>query len=149
VIQEFSNITVTDGQLTLVLGQNIPAIAAIEVIYHGVPPFTYRINGVGWAADNYWWGGISSPVYYPTPNDILNTTDDALYQVQRGWDFTYTPFTYHFPVPSGNYNVPLHVAELYFGVPGRGSAGAGQHVFDVLMEGIIKLDNFDLTSYAR
>ncbi len=108
------------------------------------PPLTntYRVNAGGgaytggagqvWAADNRFSGGNTSG----TGAAIANTTDDPLYQSER-----YGDFSYNFPVSNGSYTVTLKFAEIYWG-------GPGQRVFDVLIEGALVLDNFDVFAAA-
>lgn len=73
--------------------------------------------------------------------DIAGTTDDLLYQTERyGPDFTYT-----FPVPNGDYTVRIHFAELYWGPGGAGgSGGVGSRVFDIYINGQLRLQNYDI-----
>jgi hypothetical protein len=115
------------------------------------PPVTvYRVNSNGalytdgdgevWEADNYFTGGS---IYANGGQAIANTTDDALYQGER-----YGNFSYNFPVSNGDYTVELHFAEIYFGVPGGGSAGGvGSRVFNVNIEGgAEELTNYDIVA---
>ncbi|GGK67992.1 hypothetical protein GCM10011405_14940 [Rufibacter glacialis] len=100
----------------------------------------YRLNSGGGAistslgdfsADQYYASGGT----YTTGNGIANTTDDALYQSERyGWGQT---LSYAIPVASGQYRVVLHFAEIYF-------QNLGQRVFDVNLEGVKVLDNYDI-----
>ncbi|WP_062545193.1 malectin domain-containing carbohydrate-binding protein [Rufibacter tibetensis] len=100
----------------------------------------YRINaGSGalstsigaFSADQYFSGGAT----HATGDPISNTTDDALYQSER---WASGSLSYAMPVASGQYKVVLHFAEIYF-------QSAGQRVFDVFIEGVKVLDNYDIT----
>ena len=71
-----------------------------------------------------------------TRDPIANTNDDALYQSGRTGTFSY-----RFDVPNGLYDVILHFAEIYH-------TAAGKRSFDVLIEGALVLDNFDVYAAA-
>ena len=96
-----------------------------------------RINaggsGVGeWLADEGWVGtntGVGS-----TPETILLAGDvpQAVYQTRR-WGRT---LAYDLDVPDGTYDVRLHFAEWSY-------AAAGRRVFDVAIEGVPVLADFD------
>jgi len=112
----------------------------------------YRINaggdevifdGLTWAADSFFNGGKVTDL----PSDITNS-NNPIYEVERSStaDET-TGFTYAFPVDAGSYTVRLHFAEIWFtNIGGRGPAGEGQRVFDVLIEGNTVLDEYDITA---
>lgn len=57
-----------------------------------------------WADDNFFTGGST---YSVSSVAIANTADDELYQSIR-----LGPCSYSIPVPEGNYEVVLHLAEL-------------------------------------
>ncbi len=88
-------------------------------------------------ADQYSSGGQ----LFGNTVSIAGTTDDELYQTER-----YGSFSYEIPVPaSGAYDIRLHFAELYFGMPGSGSGGGeGSRVFNVTIEGVEVLTDFDI-----
>ncbi len=110
----------------------------------------YRVNSNGssytdadanqWIADNYFTGGS---VFAKVGQAIENTTDDVLYEAER-----FGNFSYDFPLANGDYTVELHFAEIYFGLPGGGSAGGvGSRVFDVNIEGgPQELTNYDIVA---
>ncbi|MGH9464107.1 MAG: malectin domain-containing carbohydrate-binding protein, partial [Thermoanaerobaculia bacterium] len=71
-------------------------------------------------------------------SDILGTEDDALYQSARAG----ATFGYAFErLPVGRYEVVLHFTEAAANAP-------GQRLFDVLAEGQVVLDNFDIYAAA-
>ncbi|CAN0461937.1 unnamed protein product, partial [Laminaria digitata] len=80
---------------------------------------------------------------YSNAIPIGNTANDAIYQTER-----FGNFTYNIPVPeSGVYDIRLHFAELYWGLPGGGSSGGiGTRVFNVTIEGNPVLTDFDILS---
>ncbi|RYY88350.1 MAG: choice-of-anchor D domain-containing protein [Chitinophagaceae bacterium] len=102
----------------------------------------YRINAGGTAVSNSIGEFAADQYYYPAPgttnsvtNAINNTADDAMYQNERYG----REFDYNFPVANGQYKVVLHFAELYW-------TTAGNRAFDVLIEGVRKLDNYDIVA---
>ncbi|WP_171036562.1 ELWxxDGT repeat protein [Dyadobacter sediminis] len=113
---------------------------------------TMRINAGGaaftasgerqFSADQY-YEGIDRTSSVAT-GDILNTTDDVLYRSGR----CSPSFSYTIPVPDGSMNVILHFAEIWYGVPGKGTGGAGKRQFNVTVEGSRKLTNFDIFAAA-
>ncbi|QRR01357.1 malectin domain-containing carbohydrate-binding protein [Dyadobacter sandarakinus] len=111
-------------------------------------PSAIRINAGGgmvdasgnrtFAADQYYAG--TDRVSSVGNVQILNTTDDALYQNER----SAAAFSYKIPVQNGRVNVVLHFAEIWFGVPGRGAGGSGKRRFHVEIEGARRLTNYDI-----
>lgn len=89
-------------------------------------------------ADAY-FGGTDRVSSLPSGN-ILNTTDDVLYRTER----SAPAFNYSIPVQNGTVEVVLHFAEIWFGVPGRGTGGANRRKFHVNIEGVRKLTNYDI-----
>ncbi|QRR00788.1 malectin domain-containing carbohydrate-binding protein [Dyadobacter sandarakinus] len=116
------------------------------------PGAVIRINAGGgavnasgdrsFAADRYYGG--TDRVRSIANLDILNTTDDALYQNER----SAASFHYSIPVPNGKTSVVLHFAEIWFGVPGKAVGQAGKRRFNVNIEGIRKLTNYDIFAKA-
>lgn len=91
---------------------------------------TYNFNSTTWSADQYFNSGNVAV----NAIDIANTDNDELYQTERF--STGSALIYEVPVSNGDYNVNLHFAEIYYGVPGPGSSGgAGSRVFNVDIEG--------------
>ncbi len=111
----------------------------------------YRVNcggstfndsfGKTWAADQAYgsgWGYQNGTVAVASTADILNTTDDKIYQTE-----TYgSGLTYKFAVSSaGNYKVRLLFAEIYYDT-------AAQRVFSVYIEGTKVINNLDIFTAA-
>ncbi|MFK7811732.1 MAG: PKD domain-containing protein, partial [Maribacter sp.] len=115
-----------------------PAGAGTIRINSGGP--TYTFNGVDWNLDQHFIGGAP----FENAVAIANTANDQLYQTER-FNSTGT-LTYEIPVVAGNYHVNLHFAELFFGLPGLGSAGGvGSRVFDINVEnGQVQIDDYDI-----
>jgi Malectin domain len=57
-----------------------------------------------WAADQFFTGGIG---FSDTSKEIANTLDDTIYQSERWGEFSY-----EIPVPTGNYEIIAHLAEM-------------------------------------
>jgi hypothetical protein len=57
-----------------------------------------------WSADNFYTGGTT---YSLSSIDIANTVDDPIYQSER-----LGLFSYSIPVPTGNYEIIIHLAEM-------------------------------------
>lgn len=151
-------ITITDP------GMLIPGIYSIEVsttdIFDGSTlhtlalvfnenSFEVNINSGGdelvfdtitYAEDAFFLGD-STPFTPDSIPEIDNTDDDELYVTERyGLNFGYA-----FEVDNATYKVTLHFVELYWGAPGLGSdGGAGDRVFDVLIEDVVEIDDYDI-----
>ncbi|WP_221392753.1 malectin domain-containing carbohydrate-binding protein [Dyadobacter sp. NIV53] len=117
------------------------------------PIASVRINSGGEAfttsddrtfgADQYFSGTTKTAAI--TPGDIQNTTDDELYRDARFG----SSFSYKIPVTNGRLNVVLHFAETYWGAGGRGGTnGLHRRHFNVDVEGIRKLTNYDIFASA-
>lgn len=122
--------SVTDGGVTIRLATGIenPAICGIEVLstMASVPvpapvPKAIRVNAGGgayadpsgniWEADDshkYYNGGTGT---WACPQTIANTSNPNLYCTYRWYNLA-QPYLYQIPVPSGNYQVRLHFAEV-------------------------------------
>jgi hypothetical protein len=96
-------------------------------------------TGQHWSADQPYttgsWGYAGGGTLN-TRDAIDGTTDDPLYQSGRNGKFSY-----RFDVPDGLYDITLHFAEINFKAQGR-------RIFDVRIEGILRLDNYDIWAAA-
>jgi hypothetical protein len=116
-----------------------PAAAATAVwrVAAGGPSFTDG-QGALWSADTQYNGGYAFAVTGVA--SISGTSDAGLYQAERYGDlFNTNNFTYNFPVPAGNYQLTLKFAETDFTAP-------GQRAFNVALNGVPVLSNFDIVS---
>lgn len=138
------NVNVQEGETTMVDIQ----LTALEE-----PENALRINSGGpalsvdeveWAADNSFEDGAT----YSNTVDIANTSNPELYQTERYANDA--SLTYEVAVENGTYNLDLHFAEIYFGLPGDGSAGGeGSRVFNIDIEnGQHHIDNYDIVVAA-
>ncbi|WP_150452599.1 PKD domain-containing protein, partial [Arenibacter lacus] len=89
----------------------------------------YNFNSFEWSEDQSFSGGSTL-----TNNmKIANTSNDQLYQTERY--ASSGTLIYNIPVTDGTYDLNLHFAEIYFGVPGPGSGGGeGSRVFNIEIE---------------
>jgi hypothetical protein len=99
-------------------------------------------GGVAWGAQQFGTGGKT----FANAVAIAGTTDDVLFQTE--YSTATGGIDYDIPVQNGDYTVRLHFAEIYFGAPGGGPGGNGRRVFDVFVEGSLRLDNFDIFQQA-
>ena len=89
---------------------------------------------------------FEADAYYYDGNAYTNSQVDLapLYQSERTAPNPYY-IRYNVPVPPGKYKLRLHFAEIYWRSPGgSGGGGVGTRVFDVLAEGRMLLENFDI-----
>ncbi len=129
----------TDQVTITVVGE--PATLFIN---SGGPAFTF--DNTEWIADDFFSSGITFEQIIP----IANTDNDQLYQSER-FKIGNNSLIYEIPVQfEGEYNVDLHFAELFFGLPGGGSSGGvGSRIFNVDIEnGQGQLTNYDIVSAA-
>ncbi|MEX2592749.1 MAG: malectin domain-containing carbohydrate-binding protein [Anditalea sp.] len=97
--------------------------------------------GATFEADQAFSGG--TPFTNTQITDIAGTTADALYRSER-----YGNFSYNVEVPSGDYLLRLHFAEIFFGATGGRAGGAGSRVFHVTGEEQPLLTDFDIYAAA-
>jgi len=130
-----------DGVLANAVYENVEVIGTAEEnedfslrINAGGPEVTYEGNV--YAEDQNFTGGK----VFSNPSAQVPT----LYQTERS---AFPPsFSYNIPLEDGDYNVILHFAEIYWGATDGGAAGVGKRVFDVVMEGITVLNNYDINA---
>lgn len=142
-------LTVEDGDgnqstTTVTITASNPSAADDILINSGGPALTF--DGDNWSADTNFIGGDIFEKIIP----IENTLNDELYQTER-YGPSGATVVYQIPVGvNGDYNVDLHFAELFFGLPGNGSAGGvGSRIFNVDIEnGQEQLTNYDIFEVA-
>ncbi|TXE07509.1 carbohydrate-binding protein [Gelidibacter salicanalis] len=103
---------------------------------------TVKVDSGLFEADNYVTGGKDG---FQTTSPINGTYNDELYQTERyGKSFSYT-----IPLPiAGEYDIRLHFAELHFGIGNR-PGGSGKRVFNVSIEGVQVLTDFDILDETK
>ncbi len=122
--------------------------AADLVRYARFDSFVFRLNaggpnftdsdGIVWIDDTPY---VNVAGTGNSPQPIAGTALDTLYQSERFDSGGAEPMTYRLPVGAGDYRVHLHFAEVFFTQP-------GERVFDVLLEGVPVLRNFDIVTEA-
>lgn len=161
---------VTGGQLSIIFSATLdaPTVNAVRVESFArgpthtptatptvtntpIPPYDVRVNAGGgqyidpqanvWLADKAYsagsWGYIGGSTY-ATGQPVANTDKGPLYQDERFWSGS---GGYKFDVPNGDYQVELRFAEIYYSY-------AGARQFDVSIEGVRVLDDFDVLAAA-
>jgi ELWxxDGT repeat protein len=144
--QETFRVTVSDGTLNVAFlkgAADNPAVKAIEVLpadyallINAGGPAVLEQTGNRFSPDGYYAGGHVTeinPAY-----EVENTGDDALYRDGRVGN----AFSYGLPTGDGTFDVTLHFAETYWGV--REDGGAGSRKFNVEVEGVRKLTDYDI-----
>lgn len=100
--------------------------------------------------DLHYTPGATSTYTNPTAGlDILSTDDDVIFRSERNALVSLGTFGYDIPAANGYYNVKLYFAEIYYGAPGGNNNSpphTGKRVFDVSIEGVLKLDNYDIVA---
>ncbi len=117
-------------------------------------PALYRVNcgkldgsytdgsGIVWSQDNYF--NTNNTSTSSSTVTVSGTTAPDIYRTQRFKNRTSsTPLKYQFPVSNGSYELRLHFAEVW-----TGATGPGIRVFDVLVEGAVALNDFDIFAEA-
>jgi hypothetical protein len=93
-----------------------------------------------WSPDRYFINGQVAG----NTGSVRGTSDPDLYANER-----YGHFSYVLPVPQGRYSVMLHFAETHFGPSHpRKIGGEGSRVFNILANGVMLSENFDLFKEA-
>ncbi|GGZ70295.1 malectin domain-containing carbohydrate-binding protein [Algibacter mikhailovii] len=95
---------------------------------------TIEVQGDTFIADEYFVGGQS---YENVQAKVSN-----LYKTERSSDEAI--FNYNIPLANGTYELKLHFAEIYWGATGGGSGGVSDRIFDVNIEGVTELNNYDI-----
>lgn len=93
-----------------------------------------------WAPDNYYLGGQ----FFADKPPVGNTPDPVMFSSERAGNFTYAiPVDLH-----GTYAANLYFAETYFGPRASGVGGVGSRIFNVMCNGVMLLDHFDIFKEA-
>lgn len=108
--------------------QTPPEWRTVMAIHCGGPDFRSQ-SGILYQADAYYSGGGT----YATGSRIDGADEDGPYQTER-----FGNFSYHIPLPNGEYRLTLHLAEIYPYIR------PGERVFNVLAEGSPILSHLDL-----
>jgi chitodextrinase len=133
---------------------NASAAASATGTPQALGPALFRINcgkldtsytdtlGNVWSTDAYY--NASNGSTGSTTVVVSGTTAPDIYRTHRFKNRnSSTPLKYSLPVPNGSYEVRLHFAEVW-----TGATAPGIRVFDVLAEGSVVLDDFDIFAEA-
>ena len=98
---------------------------------------------VSFREDTFFVGSSTTFTAVSNP-EITNTDMDEIYRTERfanpGADFGY-----EVELPNGDYTVILHFAEIFWGTQdGEPAGGAGSRVFDVAIEGVTVIQDYDI-----
>lgn len=138
-----------DGFLHLRFGPTLkekPFVNAIEVV-PGTPGRMLPVRIIArdspfrdWLADRYYSGGQLVQRHEP----VEASDQSELFQNERFGNFSYA-----IPVAAdSHYTVTLYFCESWFGPARTGGGGAGSRIFDVYLNGIALMRNFDLYAEA-
>ena len=157
-----SHVTITfspteDGAQTdtLTIVSDDPDEASVDVAIQGTavsaPAVAFRINAAGdaytdsngyefeadkaYSAGDFGYSGNTRS--FDFNSEIANTIDDPLYQTVK----TNANFSYLFDLDDGEYTVILHFMEPW-------QDQAGERTFDVIIEGDVALDDYDIVAAA-
>ena len=123
-------------------------IKAQNNIYYNAGGAQYiSLAGDTFKVDLNYTPGATATYTNPTANlAIANTDDDVLYRSERSANVNGGSFGYNIPVQNGLYKIRLHFAEIFYGATGGNLTPpfTGKRVFDVSIEGILVLDNYDI-----
>lgn len=142
VVREFTVPATSGGNISIQFTSSVnnAKIDAIEVL-----PLTIAINAGGGASGNFmadtaYSGGTGVTNSSATINTsgVSNPAPQAAYQSERYGNFTYTISNL---VPAAPYRVRLHFAETYW-------TQAGKRIFNVILNGVSSLANFDIFAAA-
>ncbi len=153
LIKSFT-INITDGELSILFTAvtDMAKISAIEVLPFNAPPPpppppavpsirintggpAQTLNGQIWEADKSFSG---TSYTYSSSTVVSNTSISPIYQSERYGN----SFSYSIPVTSGQYQVTLHFAEIFW-------TSTGSRLFNVNVEnGQGVLSNFDIFALA-
>ena len=150
IVKAFTATASASGTITIQFttgAADLPKVSGIQVLSGGTAPAgtdVLDINSAGptvgsYVADEDFAGGTaSSTTATISTANVSNPAPAAVYQTQRYGNFTYTlpGFT-----AGTSYTVRLHFAEIYW-------TAAGSRVFDVYINGIEVLTNFDIFAAA-
>ncbi|MBV8437394.1 MAG: hypothetical protein JOY95_07780 [Silvibacterium sp.] len=147
VVRDFSATANSAGQIVVAFIQgaaDLPKVNGLELLAAPVLP-VLQINSGGpavapFVADEFFTGGGTSAIQNTVSTaGVANAAPMAVYQTDRyGGSFTYNLGGL---AHGGNYVVRLHFAETYW-------TAAGQRQFNVAINGVTMLSNFDILSAA-
>ncbi|MDJ0852853.1 MAG: Ig-like domain-containing protein [Myxococcota bacterium] len=145
-----------EGNYTLWFSQNAgPTQSTIELVTQDANqpsgPIVVALNaggpalsqdGIDFSADQFFLNGLVF-VDNDAGNGPQPVFDGTVYETERyGGPPAGPPLQYEIPVAAGNYTVELYFAEIF--QPDGPGDGIGARVFDVFVEDVLVLDDFDI-----
>jgi chitodextrinase/glucose/arabinose dehydrogenase len=112
-------------------------LAAYRINAGGTTPYTDSLGRI-WLPDDGTYVNTGKLETFAAAV-ITGSSDPAIYRSNRVNTKTTPKMQYVFPLPDGDYELRLHFAETW-----SGGRSPGVRVFDVLTEGTLRLDNFDI-----
>ena len=140
-------------QVTVTVNADPASLSTLRINVGGP---AQAVNGTTWsgcqtgACNGYVTGGyLSSSTTMPVVTGVPANMNQAIFQTRwTGGQFGANPvaigavaFRFTIPVSNGSYTVRLHFAE-------HNKSAAGQRIFDVSIEGVKRLDRFDVFAAA-
>src|SRR3989344_3511553 len=125
-----------------IIGGIFISASTIQITSAATPVIAVNCGGGAagsFIADSFFTGG--TPVTYAKTIDLVGVTDAApaaVYQSERWGEFSYSLSNF---TVGASYTVRLHFAEIYF-------TGAGLRKFNVLINGVSALNDFDIVAEA-
>lgn len=117
----------------------VPAEFRMLAGYHGLP-FVDR-QGHTWNADAFYRGGVVTPI---SPGRLIEGQPDPhLLKAQRSGRFQYD-----IPLGPGTHELRLYFAETEYGAGNPAGGGDGSRMFQVSVNGVVKLSLLDLLAGA-
>ncbi len=129
-----SNALIGTGSTTVtIVDDDVLPSNVVVAINSGGPALIQ--NGISFVADTaFLSGGTYTDGTFDADQPSFNGT---IYETERNAGAALGAFNYSIPVAAGNYTVELYFAEIFQTAPAT-------RVFDVLVEGQLVLDNFDI-----
>ncbi len=114
-------------------------LKAVRISAH--PSGIVDSGGTRWSGDNYFIDGRT----WLYTNSETGPKIPSLYTGERHGNFSYA-----IPVPAGSYTIKLHFLESFFSplIPAANCRGPGCRVFDVTCNGVLLLQDFDISQVA-
>ncbi|MEX0289129.1 MAG: PKD domain-containing protein [Flavobacteriaceae bacterium] len=109
------------------------------------PTFPLRINAGG-PEVSYNGEVFEEDVYFQDGQAFSNNSAAVVDLFKTERTSPQKTFNYSIPASNGDYTVILHFAEIYWGATGGGPGGVGSRIFDVSIEGVVVLDDYDIVA---
>ncbi|HEX4166853.1 MAG TPA: malectin domain-containing carbohydrate-binding protein, partial [Bryobacteraceae bacterium] len=111
-------------------------IRPVRIVAQETPVTDFE--GCLWAADKYFVGG-----HQVFRRNVLETGEDIFYRGER-----YGNFSYRIPLAQGKYRLKLYFAETWFGAAGSTGSAVDRRIFNVFVNGVALLRNYQVVKDA-